>query len=159
MLSVKPILRITMLVLFATALVAGQPVSAQTQGNPAAPQLTPRPVEKKAPADALLEMPLEDLSPRLREMRELLENEKQALTELRAQYAAATDETEALRVQRQIHELKRGTEAGMLQIQLKHARLDGNDLAVAHLEDILSEINTSAKVETPQDRPDPGQNR
>ena len=141
----------TLIIGFAgSALAADEPTglhpATTSQDQPAAPK-------------GLMELPLAELTPRLLDIRVLLENEKATLDELRAQYMAATSDAEALRIQRRIHDVKRGTETGLLKIQLKHARLDGNAAAVSQLEETLRQLDNPPVFEAPQDRPTSGQNR
>lgn len=156
--QVSPML-IVFLFLFVAALGAG--ISNSTHAQADSPSLNPATAQKEVTPErpGLMELPLEDLSPRLLEIRTFLEKDKQALDKLRAEYAAATSDAEALRLQRQIHEIKRGTELGLLKIQLKHARLEGNQEAVTQLEATLDRASNPPAIEAPQDRPASGQNR
>lgn len=107
----------------------------------------------------LLALPRESLSPRLLEIRDLLEGRDKQLETLTAQFQAASDDAEAMRIMREIHTLKAGTELELLKIQLRYARKDGNHEAVARLEETLARIKAGPKVISPNPRPRPDANR
>ncbi|RKZ13040.1 hypothetical protein DRQ53_04785 [bacterium] len=100
-----------------------------------------------------LELPLEELPPRLRVIREILDTRSVALAELQARYEAATSDEQALLVQREMHELKQGTELTLLQAQLEFAREEGAVEKVAELESILDRATSRAGVLGPVERP------
>jgi len=108
---------------------------------------TPAPEVGEAPRHPVfLELPLEDLPPHLRAIREVLDERAAALTELEARYEAATSDTQALEIQREMHELKRDTELELLNAQLDVARLEGNVDKVEELEFILETIESREGV-------------
>jgi arginine/lysine/ornithine decarboxylase len=88
----------------------------------------------------LLKAPRETLSPRLLEIRDRLETDQAQLEKLAAAYQEAGSGQEALRIQRQIHELKTGTEIAVLEIQLRYARLESDTIAATRLEAELEEM-------------------
>lgn len=59
------------------------------------------------------------------EIRALLAGERQALATLNARFQRASSLAEALSIQREIEQLKDGTEIALLRVQAKHARLAG----------------------------------
>jgi hypothetical protein len=107
----------------------------------------------------LLELPRESLSPRLLEIRDLLEDRDRQVEDLVARFRAAADDVEAMRIQRKIHELKSGTEVELLKIQLRYARLDENPEAVARLQETLARVEAGPVVLPPEARPRPQTNR
>ncbi len=128
--------------------------------NPAAPGLVPQAVDEPAPVHpGLMAVPREELSPRLLEIRDFLEGRDQQVKELTARYRAATDNAEAMRLMREIHDLKSGTEAGLLEIQLRWARQENNREAVAQLEETLARVEAGPKVLAPGNRPRPERQR
>jgi hypothetical protein len=96
----------------------------------------------------LMEVSPEKLSHRLLEVRERLELEQSQLAKLNEAYRQASDDAAATQVRLQIHELKTGTEAAILEIQLRHARAAGEPAVVEQLEAVLE----SADALPPQSR-------
>jgi hypothetical protein len=109
--------------------------------------------EDAAVVPTFLELPLEELPPRLRAIREVLDAQNSKLVELQARYEAATSDDQALLVQREMHELKRGTELAMINAQLEFARQEGNTEKIAELEAILESVELRAGVMGPAERP------
>lgn len=141
------------LLLVALAIVAAAPT------GPAA-GLVPRDHPETAPVrPGFMEVPRETLPPRLLEIREFLEGRDQQVEELTARYRAATDNAEAMRLMRKIHDLKSGTEVGILKIQLRWAREENNREAVARLEETLARVEAGPKAPAPQSRPRPERQR
>lgn len=129
-------------------------------GNGPSAGLVPRDHPETAPVrPGLMEVPRETLSPRLLEIREFLEGRDQQVEALTARYRAATDNAEAMRLMRQIHDVKSGTEVGILKIQLRWAREENNREAVAQLEETLARVEAGPKVLAPQSRPRPERQR
>jgi hypothetical protein len=149
----SPLSRFALVPLFAVglALVA----LADPQAPPTRDGLTPQSLQEPAPVrPGFLQAPRETLSPRLLEIRDLLEGRDLQLRDLTARYRSATDDAEALRIQREIHDLKAGTELALLGIQLRHARQEGNHEAVARLEATLQRVEAG-----PQYQPAPARVR
>lgn len=66
------------------------------------------------------------LSPKMVEIQAVLKADRERVAELQQQLEAATDETEALRLLRAIHQHKQNTEVAILQIQERFAREAGD---------------------------------
>ena len=115
--------------------------------------------DPNAVAKSFLDIPVEKLSPRLLEIRGLLASQQDQLLKLTAQYKAATTDQEALRVQREIHDLKRNTEASMIRVQLRFARLEGNEEGVSQLEEMLNRIESKPGILPPTERPPVAENK
>ena len=106
-----------------------------------------------AVAPSFLELPIEDLPPHLRLVREILDERREALAEMQSRYELATSDEQALLIQREMHELKRGTELALLNAQLVFARQEGDADKVAALEAILENATSRAGVLGPAERP------
>ena len=104
----------------------------------------------------LMEVSPENLSPRLLEIRERLELEQAQLAKLDEAYRQASDDAAATQARLQIHELKTGTEAAILEIQLRHARANGKVALVERLEADLEAINNPV---TPRGAGEPAERR
>jgi hypothetical protein len=138
----------------ALALVAG------AGAREPAPGLVPQTVDEPAAAPpGLLELPRESLSPRLLEIRDLLEGRDKQLEALSARFRDAADDAEAMRIQREIHDLKSGTEVELLKIQLRYARREENHEAVVRLEETLARVEAGPVILAPEPRSRPDANR
>ena len=109
--------------------------------------------EDAAVVPGFLELPLEDLPPHLRLIREILDTRREALAGLQTRYESATSDEQALLIQREMHELKRGTELALLNAQLVFARQEGDTEKIAALEAILESATSRAGVLGPAERP------
>jgi hypothetical protein len=85
-------------------------------------------------------------TPLMEEISALLESEQTRLILLYEQFDASHSETDALAIQKQIEDLKRTTEIGVLQVQLRHARLEDRREAVLRLERALLEMQDGPEV-------------
>jgi len=92
------------------------------------------------------------------EIQELLDTEQEELAILQERFKVATSEREAAEAMRRISELKKGTEVGILGIQLKYARLAGHMEAVAKIELAIEKLTSPRPQGTPQPRPRPPEN-
>ena len=71
-----------------------------------------------------------------------LEAKQIAVAELQARFDAATDETRALDLQREVETLKKAAELEILRIQLRYARDEGRQETVMHLETAIETMTT-----------------
>lgn len=104
----------------------------------------------RLPAESVVE-----LTPMQQEIRVVLEDHDRELEKLQAELATATDERQALEIQKKIHELKQSVEPAVLNIQLRHARAKGHDEAVAGLEAALEALESPDVRGRPIDRAAP----
>lgn len=81
-----------------------------------------------------------ELSPLMTEINTALEETRQEVAALKLQYKAAVDEKEAMEIMREIARVKRESRVEMMRIQLRHARLAGNDELVLELEAIITKM-------------------
>jgi len=85
-------------------------------------------------------------SPMDQEVRKVLEDERKTLTDLRARFAAASNPEAALQVQREIEQVKVGTEVALLRVQATFARREGR---LEHARRIEAEIEEVLNPRTP----------
>ncbi|MFH1841940.1 MAG: hypothetical protein ABIF77_01935 [bacterium] len=95
------------------------------------------------------------LTPRMQEITALIEAERETLRQLQAQLDAALDQDTHLQIIKKIEQLKLDTEIGILEIQLKYARLEGKLDTVAELEEAILKLTSSPEPGEPQPRPAP----
>jgi len=107
---------------------------------------------KKIERPSFTEMPLEKLPPRQRVIRKILDERASKLKELQERYDAASSDAEALQIQREMHQLKQGTEIALLKAQLEFAQTEGQSEKVTKLEKILEQIDTREGVLGPAER-------
>jgi TolA-binding protein len=113
---IGPIVLVTILV--ATPLVLGAGPAADPSAEPGG-----------ATGEVLLPeraLPSRALSPKMTAIQAVLKADRERVAELQQQLNAATDETEALRLLRAIHDHKQDTEIAILQIQERFAREAGD---------------------------------
>ncbi len=136
------------------ALILCFAISTHAPASEGEAQVQPVAVPEDAPVvPGFLELPLEDLPPHLRLVREILDTRREELAGLQARYELATSNEQALLIQREMHELKRGTELALLNAQLVFARQEGDADKVAELEAILENATSRAGVLGPAERP------
>lgn len=119
-------------------------------------RLVPLPLQESGdPRLTLTEVPEKELPARLQPIRDLLQQRDFALAELQARYSQAASNVEALRIQREMHDLKRGTETALLRVQLEFAREEGQSEKIDELERILERIDAREGLLGPVARPRP----
>ena len=74
------------------------------------------------------------LSPRMAEIRALIDAQSRGLRELSAAYAAAASHAEALEVERRVQELKLNTEVEIFRVQARYAVAEGRTADAAKAE-------------------------
>ena len=119
----------------AYALAQGTPTSATALGDP---ERVITPAAKHAPAPTLT--PAKPANPMVTEMRAVLETERVQFANLFARFRVAPDGAAALAVQREIEQLKVGTEISLLRIQADYARRAGRISQAAELEKVITEL-------------------
>jgi len=95
------------------------------------------------------------LTPMMREIRALTDAEKIQLDELKLRLESATSQAAHLEALAEIGRLKRDTEIGILEIQLKHAREAGRSETVAKLEESIRNLQSPPRRGVPQPRAEP----
>ncbi len=94
-------------------------------------------------------------SQRIAEIKNLIAVERAALAELQDRIERAPDQAAELDLIKRIGELKRNTEIGILEIQLRYARIEGLAEAAARLETAIDELRAPPPRGVPQPRPAP----
>jgi hypothetical protein len=138
-----PIFTLILCIMLVSPASAAEP-GVQPAASPGAVEVPP----------GFLELPLEELPPHLRVIREVLDSRGARLTELQLRYEGASSDEQALEIQREIHILKQGTELALLNAQLEFARQEGDSQKVTELEAILETIRSRDGVLGPAARPD-----
>ncbi len=95
------------------------------------------------------------LSPLMREIRSAWEAQAVAVAALETRLETAADATEFLALQRQIEDLRVGTEVRFLEIQARHARSEGRLDAAARLEAAVARMTAPPPRAEPVARPAP----
>jgi len=95
------------------------------------------------------------VSPLMADINIALDEERTRHAELEARFRAATDERQALEVQREIETLARDTELRILRIQADHARQAGREAVAECVEAAIAEMMAPRPTPVPQDRPAP----
>ena len=98
-----------------------------------------------------------ELSPLMTEINAAMEAARQEVADLKLQYEAAVDEKEAMEIMREVAKIKRESRVEMMRIQLRHARLAGNDELVIQLEEVIIRMTAPPVKGTPIARPVPQQ--
>jgi hypothetical protein len=76
------------------------------------------------------------------EIRALLADEHRTLVALNERFRRTTDPAAALALQREIAQLKFGTEIALLRVQARYARAEGRPSVAAHLENAIRELES-----------------
>ena len=128
---------------------APAPAAAAAQKSAAAPANAAEPaaptVTFKKPAQ----------SPMITELMALLAGQDEKLADLAARQKKATTGDEAIAVQREIQELKLGTEISMLRIQATYARREGRTADADRLDGVVRDLVSPPKLGVPSNRPAP----
>lgn len=123
----------TLLIFFAVLLVIGA-AGAVFAADPAV-KVEARPVTA-TPG----KIPTRELSPMMTEIKAAIETARLEVAELKFQYEAAVDDRAAMEIMREVARVKRESRVGMMRIQLRYARLDGNDELAVELEEIVTKM-------------------
>lgn len=145
---VLPAASFLLLVALAAPTFAGNPPGRAT--GTAAPIPDEAPVA--APATPVARRVVNPLYPRIAAM---LEAEKQQLVALRTKLAVAKDSDAAMAIQREIEQVKVGTEIGILRLQAEHARQRGRTATADGLEAAIRQMQQPPARATSATRPAP----
>jgi len=81
-----------------------------------------------------------ELSPMMMEITASMEVARLEVADLKLRYEAAVDNETAMEIMREVARVKRESRVEMIRIQLRYARLEGNDELVAELEGIITRM-------------------
>jgi hypothetical protein len=99
--------------------------------------------------------PVRELSPMMQEITASMEAARLEVADLRLRYEAASDNQAAMEIMREVARGKHESRVDMMRIQLRYARLDGRDEAVAKLEAAITRMTTPPEKGEPIPRPAP----
>ena len=123
----------TLLILFAVLWVTGA-VGAVFAADP------PVKVEARQVTATHEKTPTRELSPMMVEINAAIETARLEVAELKLRYDAAVDDRAAMEIMLEVARVKRERSVEMMRIQLRYARLNGNDELVAELEEIVTKM-------------------
>ena len=89
------------------------------------------------------------------EIRALIADEHRSLTALNERFRRTTDPAAAIALQREIAQLKLGTEIALLRVQARYARAGGRLAVAAHLDDAIRELESPPVPPQTAVRPSP----
>ena len=89
------------------------------------------------------------------EIRTLVADERRALAALNERFRRTTDQAAAIALQREIAQLKLGTEIALLRVQARYARAEGRLAVAAHLDDAIRELESPPVPPQTAVRPSP----
>jgi hypothetical protein len=89
------------------------------------------------------------------EIRALVADERRSLASLNQRFHRTTDQAAALTLQREIAQLKLGTELALLRVQARYARAEGRLSVAAHLENAIRELESPPVPRQTAVRPSP----
>lgn len=98
-----------------------------------------------------------ELSPMMMEIEAAMEATKLEIADLKLQYKAAVSDEQAMEIMREVARVKREGRVELMRIQLRHARLAGNDELVLQLEEVIARMTAPPVKGTPLPRPAPQQ--
>ncbi len=141
------------LAVVATAGILAAELSERLQ-NPVAPTEAGGVSAEQAEAEAVREAsgPERTSSPMMVEIRAVLETEQTQLAALQERFDGAADAGEALAIEREIEQLKVGTEFRILQIQAEHARIAGHIDQAIEIERAIEEMTNPPVQQAPRPR-------
>jgi hypothetical protein len=84
--------------------------------------------------------PTRELSPMMTEIMATMEAARLEVADLKLRHEAATDNETAMEIMREVARVKKESRVDMMRIQLRYARLDGNDELVTKLEEIVAKM-------------------
>ena len=97
-------------------------------------------VEARPAAPTSETTPTPELSPMAAEINAAIETARLEVADLKRRQEAAINDQDALDIMREAARVKRECRVEMMRIQLRYARLDGNDELTAELEDIVARM-------------------
>ncbi|MCK9996678.1 MAG: hypothetical protein KAH56_10430 [Candidatus Krumholzibacteria bacterium] len=84
--------------------------------------------------------PVRELSPMMTEIMASMETARLEVADLKLRYDAAIDDQAAMEIMREVARVKKESRVEMMRIQLRYARLDGNDELAGKLEEIVAKM-------------------
>ena len=81
-----------------------------------------------------------ELSPMMMEITASIEAARLEVADLKLRYEAAIDNETAMEIMREVARIKKEGRVEMMRIQLRYARLNGNDELVTELEEIITRM-------------------
>jgi hypothetical protein len=140
-----------------SAVAAADAAKADPGGRPPAPVVA-RGAGPAAAAGAPVDSAVRPapVHPMMGEIRAALEAEQSKLLELRARMNATRDPASHLAIQREVEQVKRGTEIAILRIQAAHARRDGRAALADRIDAAIEEMLRPVARGVPAARPAPG---
>jgi len=84
--------------------------------------------------------PTRELSPMMTEIKASMEAARLEVADLKLRYELETDDQAAMEIMREVSRVKKESRVEMMRIQLRYARLDGNDELVTKLEEIVTKM-------------------
>jgi hypothetical protein len=96
-----------------------------------------------------------DLSPMMAEIEAAMEATRMEVADLKLQYETAVSDEQAMEIMREVARVKREGRVELMRIQLRHARLAGNDGLVLQLEEVIARMTAPPVKGTPVPRPIP----
>ena len=96
-----------------------------------------------------------ELSPMMMEITASMEIARLEVADLKLRYESAVDNETAMEIMCEVARIKKESRVEMMRIQLRFARLDGNDELVAELEEIVTRMTAPPRkgVPIPRDNP------
>ena len=89
------------------------------------------------------------------EIHALVADERRSLAALNERFHRTTDQAAAIALQREIAQLKLGTEIALLRVQARYARAEGRLAVAAHLDDAIRELESPPVPPQTAVRPSP----
>ena len=98
--------------------------------------------------------PVRELSPMMTEIKASMEAARLEVADLKLRYELETDDQAAMEIMREVARVKKESRVEMMRIQLRYARLDGNDELVTKLEEIVARMTAPPVKSVPIPRDD-----
>jgi len=125
----------SLLILIAVLVVTGAVVAALAADPPVGVKVEARPATSTAG-----EKSTRVLSPMMVEINAAIETARLEVAELKLRHEAAVDDKTAMEIMGEVIRVKRESRVEMMRIQLRYARLAGNDELIAELEEIVEKM-------------------
>lgn len=139
----------TLLILISVLVVTGAVVAALAADPPVKAKVEARPVTSTAG-----ETPTRVLSPMMVEINAAIETARIEVADLKLRYEAAVIDEAAMEIMREVVRVKHESRVEVMRIQLRYARLDGNDELVSELEEIVTKMTAPPVKGVPIPRED-----
>ncbi len=96
-----------------------------------------------------------EISPMMTEIYAAVETMKLEIADLKLQYDAAVSNEQAMEIMQEIARVKKENRVEMMRIQLRYARLAGNEKQIAELEAVIAKMTSPPVKGTPISREAP----